>query len=128
MRWGSSGMGNALLLEVSHPISIYDKLPSFDITTVHCSVLFLGNKLSKISQLLHISKVVWCPLWVTVLAHKGFCRFPVSRHFSYSVIQGILSFILFLYTFHIQKCLETGKLQNPLKKSLFQLYSNDDPI
>ena len=28
--------------------------------------------------------------------------------------------IYFRNTFHIQKCLETGKQQNPLKKSLFQ--------
>ena len=34
-------------------------------------------------------------------------------------IQGILSFILFLNTFCIQKCLETEKRPNPLKKSLF---------
>ena len=29
-------------------------------------------------------KAVRCPLSGTVLAHKGFCRFPVSRHFPYS--------------------------------------------
>ena len=61
--------------------------------------------------------------------------FPVSNHFNFSKVsgnrknnqipwkndycQGILSFLLFIDTFWIQKCLETEKRPNPLKKSLF---------
>ena len=65
--------------------------------------------------------------------HKGFCGFPVSRHFPYSAtliwapserrswITRDFVIFLFLDTFHIQKWLETGKRQIPLKnKSLFQ--------
>ena len=62
------------------------------------------------------------------LDHKGFCRFPVSRHFPYSVtliwapcewrFGSHRDFVVFLFldTFWIQKCPETGKRQNPLKK------------
>ena len=35
-------------------------------------------------------------------------------------IQGIWSFLMFLDTFRIQKCLETGKRQNPLKSHYFK--------
>ena len=35
-------------------------------------------------------------------------------------VQGILSFLLFLYTFCIQKCLETEKQSIPLKKKYIQ--------
>ena len=37
----------------------------------------------------------------------------------YFRIQWIWSFLMFLDTFRIQKCLETEKQPNPLKKSLF---------
>ena len=65
----------------------------------------------------------------TLSVFKGFCRFPVSRHFKFSGnwknnqilwenhnFQEILSFLLFRDTFWIQKCLETDKRPNPLKK------------
>ena len=53
------------------------------------------------------SRFCWC---------KGFCRFPVSRHFPYS-----RDFVVSLFpnTLNFQKCLETGKRLNPLRKSLF---------
>ena len=35
-------------------------------------------------------KVIRCPLFVTVLAHNGFCRFPVSRHFPFSVTPSVV--------------------------------------
>ena len=63
---------------------------------------------------------------------KGIGRFHVYRYFPNSKVSGnskttksleimtfqvIRSFLLFLDTFRIQKCLETEKLQNPLKHS-----------
>ena len=70
--------------------------------------------------------------WVDLLKSKysspDLDKCPFQRHtsgwigmvFLGGYLKGILSFLLFLYTFRIQKCPETGKRQNPLKKSLFQ--------
>ena len=71
------------------------------------------------------------PCFWTLSVFKGFWRFPVSRHFNFSKVsgnrknnqilwenhycQGILSFLLFIDTFWIQKCLETEKRPNSLK-------------
>ena len=72
--------------------------------------------------------VILCPVLVTFLPYiskRSFCP-PCGPHASSffksqsHYFQGILSFLLFLDTFRIQKCLETGIRQNPLKKSLFQ--------
>ena len=72
--------------------------------------------------------VILCPVSVTFLPYiskRSFCP-PCGPHASSFLksqsryFQGILSFLLFLDTFRIQKCLETGIRQNPLKKSLFQ--------
>ena len=62
------------------------------------------------------------------------CKNPVSKNFNFSKVsgnrknnqipwkndycQGILSFLLFIDTFWIQKCLETEKRPNPLKKNI----------
>ena len=72
---------------------------------------------------------------------RDFVISPVYKHFLDSKVsgnrkndqilwenhyfQGILSFLLFIDTFCIQKCLETEKRPNPLKKSIF---SRDFPV
>ena len=48
----------------------------------------------------------------------GVCLY-VCHKSDYFRIQGIWSFLMFLESFRIQKCLETGKPKNPSKKSLF---------
>ena len=83
----------------------------------------------------HIQGILSFPCFQTLSVFKGFCRFPFSRHFKFSKVsgnrknnqilwenhycQGILSFLLFIDTFWIQKCLETEKRPNPLKKIIF---------
>ena len=73
--------------------------------------------------------------WQQSLISRDLVFFPVSIHFNFSKVsgnrkndqipwkndycQGILSFLLFIDTFWIQKCLETEKQPNPLKKTLF---------
>ena len=88
-----------------------------------------------------VQRILLFPCFQTLSIFKGFWRFPVSRHFNFSKVsgnrknnqihwenhycQGILSFLLFIDTFWIQKCQETEKQPNPLKKSLF---SRDFPV
>ena len=80
-----------------------------------------------------VQRILLFPCFQTLSIFKGFWRFPVSRHFNFSKVsgnrknnqilwenhycQGILSFLLFIDTFWIQKCQVTEKQPNPLKRS-----------
>ena len=80
-----------------------------------------------------VQRILLFPCFQTLSVFKGFWRFPVSRHFNFSKVsgnrknnqihwenhycQGILSFLLFIDTFWIQKCQVTEKQPNPLKRS-----------
>ena len=51
---------------------------------------FLSNLFFQvfISTILTISTVIWCPQSNIFFHHKGFCHFPVYRHFPYSLKSG----------------------------------------
>ena len=73
--------------------------------------------------------------WKKSLFSRDLVVFPVSKNFNFSKVsgnrkndqipwkndycQGILSFLLFIDTFWIQKCLETGKTTKSLENNVF---------
>ena len=64
-------------------------------------------------DIFRVQRILLFPCFQTLFVFKGFCCFPVSRHFPYSRDFGVS---LFPDTLTFQKCLETGKTTKSIEK------------